>query len=97
MHAIKMAMGHAASFKMEPFVKLPKCIYYKHVRRTHLLPPLFFRGASSGLGNGFTCLTGGGSCILSNFFCISSFSATQSYIRTFYSIRNNHDQGFTID
>ena len=42
---------------------------------TDLLPPLFFLGASSGLGNGLTCLTGGGSCILSNFFCTSSLRA----------------------
>ena len=38
----------------------------------HLLPPLFFRGASSGLGSGLAVFTGGGARILSIFFCTCS-------------------------
>ena len=38
----------------------------------HLFPALLFLGMSSGLGRALTCLTGGGSCSLSSFFCTSS-------------------------
>ncbi len=39
---------------------------------THLLPPLFFLGASIGAGIGLTVFTGGGSCSLSSFPSISA-------------------------
>ena len=40
--------------------------------QAHLLPPLFFLATSIGAGRALTCLTGGGSCILSSFCSISA-------------------------
>lgn len=42
---------------------------------THRRPPRFFRGRSSGFGNGFGALTGGGSKILVNLVLTSSASS----------------------
>ena len=50
-------------------------ILFKKSDVLYLLPPLFFRGGSSGLGNGLAAFTGGGSKSISIFFWTSSLRA----------------------
>ncbi len=77
--AIMPLISYTASVIFTWVLKQKKVIWFKSCRKQrrfsllhYLLPPRFFLGKSTGAGNGFACLGGGGSCNLVSFLSISS-------------------------